>query len=122
MIRLPPDSCIQRQLWNESPVRMKGGTVVTVLSKFCILTVFSVTSSTVPSTLYFGILIQSPGLNILLADNMTPATNPMIVSLNISIRIAAEAPNPASSFSGERPISRLVTTIAAKKNRPTCRI
>ena len=122
MMRLPPDSSIHRQFLNESPVSTNGGIVVIVLSKFSIFTVFSVTSSTVPSTLYFGMLIQSPGLSILFAESMMPDTNPRIESLKISIRMAADAPSPASRCSGDRPTIRPMMTMPPTKNRLTCRI
>ena len=117
MMRLPPDSSIHRQFLNESPVSTNGGIVVIVLSKFSIFT-----SSTVPSTLYFGMLIQSPGLSILLAESMMPDTNPRIESLKISIRMAADAPSPASRCSGDRPTIRPMMTMPPTKNRLTCRI
>ena len=67
-----------------------------VLSKFWILTVFSVISCTMPFASPEGSVTQSPGRTISLAESCMPATNPKIVSLNTNIRIAAEAPNPAN--------------------------
>ena len=72
-----------------------------VLSQFCILTVFRLISCTVPLASPLGSCIQSPNRIISLADSCTPATNPKMLSLNISIRIAADAPNPANRVMGD---------------------
>ena len=57
--------------------------------------------------------IPSKGfISISLAESCTPETNPIIESLNTSIRIAAEAPNPANSDNGDLSIRILTTTIA----------
>ena len=91
-----------------------------VLSKFLTLTAFSVTSITVPFAPYFSIVIQSPGRSISLAESCMPATNPKSVSLNTSIRIAAEAPSPANSVVGDLPIRMLMISIKPIKKTATC--
>ena len=112
LTRRPPLSRMPRQFWNESLTSRYGGIVVMVLSQLRTFTVFSVTSITVPSAPYLGIAIQSPTFSISLAESCTPETNPIIESLNTSIRIAAEAPNPANSDNGDLSIRILTTTIA----------
>ena len=67
-----------------------------VLSKFCTLTVVRETSSTYPSAPYFAIVTQSPGRSMSFAESCTPATKPKMLSLNININTAADAPSPAS--------------------------
>lgn len=59
--RRPWLSRMPLQFLKESLTRTYGGTVVTVLSQLRTLTVFSVTSSTVPLTPYLSMTIQSPG-------------------------------------------------------------
>ena len=95
--RRPPESRIGRQFWNESLISRYGGTVTIVLSQLRTFTVFSVTSVTRPLTPYFDIEIQSPTCSISFAVNWIPDTSPMMLSLKTNIRIAAEAPSPASS-------------------------
>ena len=90
-----------------------------VLSKFWILTVFSVISCTIPFAFEPGTVIQSPGRSISLAESCMPATNPKIVSLNTNIRIAAEAPNPANRLAGDFPIKMAIMTIPPIKNSKT---
>ena len=96
--------------------------VVIVLSKLRTFTVFNVTSITVPSAPYFGIVIQSPTFSILLAESWMPETNPMILSLKTNIRTAAEAPNPVSNTTGLCFIRRLIMMIAPIKKRMTCAV
>ena len=67
-----------------------------VLSQFRTLTVFMVTSSTMPSTPYLSSTIQSPGRSMSWAESCTPATTPRIVSRNTSISTVAMAPSPVS--------------------------
>ena len=93
-----------------------------VLSKLRIFTVFNVTSITVPSAPYFGIVIQSPTFSILLAESWMPETNPMILSLKTNIRTAAEAPNPVSNTTGLCFIKILIMMIAPIKKRMTCAV
>ena len=85
--------------------------MVIVLSQLRTFTVVRVTSITVPSAPYFGIVIQSPGRSISLAESWTPATNPIIVSLKTNIKIAAEAPNPVRMFTGSLSINVLTIII-----------
>ncbi len=58
-----------------------------------------------------SIVIQSPGRSMSFIDSCTPATSPIIVSLKTSIRIAAEAPNPAIIFTGSLSINVLTIII-----------
>ena len=74
-----------------------------VLSKLRIFTVTSDTSSTMPLTSYLGIVIQSPGLTILLAESWMPATSPSSVSLKIKANTVATAPSPAIRLRGDCP-------------------
>ena len=96
--------------------------VVMVLSKFLTFTAFNVTSITVPSAPYLLIVIQSPARSISLADNWMPATKPKIVSLKTNIKIAADAPNPASKETGDLLIRILITNITPIKKTVTCKI
>ena len=91
-----------------------------VLSKFCIFTVFRVISSTIPLALVEGIVTQSPGRIISLADNCIPATKPRILSLKTNIRMAADAPNPANNVAGD--LSTMIATITMPpiKKTSTC--
>ena len=84
---------------------------MTVLSKFCILTVVSVTSVTYPSAPYLLMVIQSPGRSMSFAESCTPATSPRIVSLNMSISMAAEAPRPVSMAEASLSMSMLIMMI-----------
>ena len=99
------------QFWKESLTRAYGGIVVTVLSQLRTFTVLSVTSVTMPSASYLGILIQSPTFSISLADNCMPLTKPIILSLNTSINTAADAPSPARSDTGSLSITSLKMTM-----------
>ena len=96
--------------------------VVMVLSKLRTFTVFSVTSMTVPSAPYLGIVIQSPTFSMSLAESCTPLTKPMMLSLNTSIRMAAEAPSPASSERGDLPSSSATTTMIPMVHSDTCNV
>ena len=93
-----------------------------VLFQLRTFTVFNVTSITVPLAPYLGISIQSPTFSMSLAESCTPETKPIMESLNTSIRMAAEAPNPASSESGSRPISSPTTTMPPTSHRMTCMV
>ena len=86
-----------------------------MLSQLRTLTVLRVISSTVPLALPSGICIQSPMRIILFCDNCTPATNPRMLSLNMSISTAAEAPSPVSSTVGDLSISTAVIIMPPTK-------
>lgn len=112
-MRRPPESRIACQLSKGSLISRYGGSVCRVLSHARILMVVSATSSTTPSMPYLDIAIQSPTLSILLADSCTPATSPRMLSLNMSISTAAEAPIPVRSIVGERSSIMARTSIIA---------
>ena len=97
----PPLSCIPRQFLNGVLTRVYGGIIVRVLSQLRTLTVFRVISSTVPFAVPSGIWIQSPRRTILFCASCTPATNPSMLSLNMSISTAADAPRPVSRTAGD---------------------
>ena len=65
-----------------------------------------------PSASCLGSVIQSPGRNMSFTDNSTPATNPIIGSLNTSISTAAIAPRPVSTFVGFLSMIMLMIIIA----------
>ena len=71
-----------------------------VMSKFCTFTVVRPTSSTVPLILRAGTVIQSPGRSMSLSVSCTPATTPIIESLNTSMSTVAAAPRPVITVSG----------------------
>ena len=85
-----------------------------VLSKFCTLTVVSDTSLTYPLAPYLFMVIQSPGRSMSLAVSCTPATRPRMVSLKISMMMAAEAPRPASTVP-----ALLLTMMLTTRMKPT---
>ena len=80
-----------------------------VLSQLRTFTVVSVTSITVPSAPYFGIWIQSPTFSISLADSWMPDTKPRMLSLKMSMTMAAEAPSPVKRIVGD--LSMRIETI-----------
>jgi len=88
------------------------GTVVTVLSQFCTLTVCSAMSLTKPSALACGISIQSPMRSMSLDVSWVLATSDSSVSLNTSSSTADSAPRPEIIHSGERS-SRMESTSTA---------
>ena len=90
-----------------------------VLSQLRTFTVASVTSITMPSTSFLGILIQSPTFSMLLAESCTPLTKPMILSLNTSIATADNALSPASSERGSLSISTLMIIITPTHHSTT---
>ena len=96
--------------------------VVMVLSKLRTFTVFNVTSMTMPSAPYLGMVIQSPTFSMSLAESCTPLTKPMILSLNTSIRMAADAPRPANSEKGDLPNSSATTTMIPMDHKDTCNV
>ena len=118
--RRPPESCIGRQFWNESLISRYGGTVTIVLSQLRTFTVFSVTSVTRPLTPYFDIEIQSPTCSISFAVNWIPDTSPIMLSLKTNIKIAAEAPSPASSRAGDLSIRIDIMSMMQTKKAITC--
>ena len=91
-----------------------------VLSKFWILTVFSVISCTMPFASPEGSVTQSPGRTISLAESWIPATKPNMESLNTNIKIAAEAPKPANKVAGDLFTIIAMITIPPTKKRSTC--
>ena len=107
--------CIPFQFWNESSTKVCGVTVMMVLSKLRIFTVVSVISSTIPSAPAFGTVIQSPLCSISLLVRRIPATSPLMVSWNTSIRMADVAPSPANSFIGSLSMMIDTTMMAATK-------
>ena len=66
--------------------------------------------------------IQSPARSMSLMDNWMPDTKPSIESLKISIRMAAEAPSPASRCSGDMLSRVLMVRIMPIQTSPTCMI
>src|SRR5690606_11944339 len=78
------------------------GTVVTVLSQFCTLTVCNAISRTKPSALDCGISIQSPMRSMSLDVSWVLATSDSSMSLNTSNSTADRAPSPEIIHSGER--------------------
>ena len=91
-----------------------------VLSQLRTFTVLRVISSTLPFALPSGICIQSPIFIISFCDSCTPATKPRMLSLNISINIAADAPRPVSSTFGDLSIATATIMMPPTKYNMTC--
>ena len=72
-----------------------------------------------PSASYLGILIQSPTFSMSFAESWMPLTKPMMLSLKINIRTAAEAPSPANSDTGSLSISSLSITMPPTNHMAT---
>src|SRR5690606_15714822 len=96
------------------------GMVTIVLSQFCTRTIFKLISKTSPSTTYFGISIQSPTRTESYADTCILATNPKIMSLNTSIKIAEAAPRETKNDQGELPVNTDTTNMVVMKIRKIC--
>ena len=93
-----------------------------MLSQLRILTVVSDTSSTVPSAPNLGTEIQSPTLSMSLAESWMPDTKPRILSRNISISTAAEAPRLVSSSVGDLSIRIEMTRMAQISSAMPCAV
>ena len=102
---LPALSCIPLQFLNVVVTSVYGGIMDMVLSQLRTFTVLRVISSTLPFALPSGNCIQSPSRTMSFCESCTPATNPSMLSLNISIRTAAEAPSPVRSTVGDLSMS-----------------
>ena len=117
----PPLSVIPRQFLNGVVTRVYGGIIERVLSQLRTLTVLRVISSTLPLALPSGICIQSPSLIISFCASCTPATKPRMLSLNMSISTAAEAPSPVRRTVGDLSIRTAIMMIAPTKYKMTWR-
>ncbi len=77
-------------------------------------------SVTMPLTLLPGISIQSSSRTMSFSDMRTPATNPRMVSLNISISTAVKAPSPVMRLSGDLLMRMDMTAMAPMQKTITC--